>query len=292
MRNVYFIRHNFAVENLTMQNEVRHILIKEKCISIHFNNDEPSDECWENEIEKTNQPEFKKAGNTFSNIKKEGAYVFAQYDSKSGEMFIGKIPAASKITYLPEINTKYKGYKCLQMQDVKSFKLSRFPILFAIRPIQQTLAKMGEKSAEIIRQIYENGKLNENLSSLSPQFQELIVQEWLRSELAGDLQIQYQLILTGKNYPSVDIIGKTLKRKVLFAQVTYHDELSNKTKFEAFEKLANEDKNQEHIYAIFSKEKSAKKGKIISKNLDEIFAELDKDKVYNTFIKNIFEGIE
>ncbi len=293
MDNVYFIRHNFSVENKTIREKIRSILIKESCVAIHFNEDEIIDENWEDELNKTSQSEFKKAGNIFSKIKKEGSYVFAQYDGRSGEILIGKIPSQSKIVYLTTIrDNNYKGYKCLKMKDVKSFKLSKFPILFAIRPIQQTLAKMGDKSAEIIRQIYENGKLEADLSSLTPQFQELIVQEWLRSNLAEDLQIQYQLILTGKDYPSVDIIGKTLKGKILFAQVTYHNQLSNTNKFEAFEKLAIEDKNPEHIYVMFSKGESTNTGAFISKNLDEIFTELNKDKVYNTFIKNIFEGVE
>ncbi len=294
MENVYFVRHNFSSENLDNQREVRVILKKEECIAIHFNEDEPLDEKWEVESEKTTDSKFKKAAKVYSQIKNSGGYVLAQYDGSSGEIYIGKVNSQSPIFYLPALTKKnLKGYKCLKIENLKPFKLSKYPILFAIRPIQQTLARMGDIGTEIVKQIYETGKLKQELKFLTPQFQELIVQEWLRSEYAKDLQIKYQLILTGKDYPSVDIIGRTNNGETLFAQVTYHSESSNKKKFEYFQELAKKDKNPNNLYVMFSNQKvDLQNGEVIFKKLDAIFSELKTDEIYKMFLKNIFEGIE
>jgi hypothetical protein len=296
MNNVYFIRHNFndAREN-KIENEIRGILKKENCIAIHFNYNKILDEEWDNEVY-SKDSKFKKAKEIFKNLKNDGGYVYAQYNIDD-KITIGKIAPGSKIIYLEEFENKkqkgFEGFKCLRFSEPpKEYNPIELPVLFALRPIQQTIAKLNNTSAEIVRQIFENDKIDNELKYLSPKFQELLVQEWLRSEYSKDLKLKYQLILTGKDFPAVDIIGETFQGKILFGQVTYYKEVDNKNKFEKFKDLSRNSKNKHSIYVMFSREEKKKDDNdIIYISLDKIFNELNADSFYTNFIEKIFNGI-
>jgi len=298
MENVYFIRHNFGdAKEKGKEKELREILKANKCIAIHFDNKEPLDEEWEDAINKaveTKQTKFAKAAKIFQELKSNGGYVLTQYGSEEGKLFIGEIEPGTRISYLGDrliklndTNYKCDGFKCLRFSDVKEFTISKFPVLFALRPIQQTIARI-KRGQKIVIDIFNNGAIKSELDYLPPKFQELIVQEWLRSSDAGKLQLKYQLILTGKDFPSVDLIGKTINNDILFVQVTYNKSGEDKSKFKAFNDLAIKAK-ENHLYVMFSKEETSEKGNFIFKNLDEVFHDLVKNN--SEFITDIFQGI-
>lgn len=296
MKNVYFIRHNFGdARKNGKEDELRKILRTNNCIAIHFNDEEPADEEWEDAINRAEEAEdaekkrFVKAAKIFRELKKDGGYVLTQYET-NGDFLIVKIEPGTRICYLKELsesnNSNFKGFKCLKFSKFKVCRASEVPLLLAVRPIQQTIARMV-KGQKVVLNIFDGKKNEQDIAFLTPKIQELLVQEWLRSSDAKKLQIKYQVILTGKSYPFYDIIGRTILGKKLFAQVTYHDLSTKKSKFLAFQKLASK-ANENQVFVMFSREKSGERNGVIFKDLNEVLKDLLKSNA--EFIEEVFQG--
>ncbi len=120
--------------------------------------------------------------------------------------------------------SKDENYKIFQLEKetVKSINLSDYPIFSSIIPSQVTISPI-RKRVNVVRHLFHFGNLDKlelALSNISEKLVELLCVEWLRSDLAKENQIKYQLLLTGGNLANIDILGITINEKCLAAQVT------------------------------------------------------------------------
>ena len=178
---------------------------------------------WDKYVKENGSTEKKQFVDRWFNLQKSinenDVLILATYRDKSFAK-IGKIKKGTQFTDF----TKDPHYKIFQLEkkSVKTFELSDFPIFSSIIPSNVTISPI-KKRAEVIRHIYHYDNLNNlsiELGNISEKLVELICIEWLRSDLAGENKIKYQLLLTGGNFANIDILGTTIKDKRLAAQVS------------------------------------------------------------------------
>lgn len=150
-------------------------------------------------------------------IEIEDIIVIALYKHKH-EARIGKIRRGTKsFDYL-----KNADIKMLQMHDFVTMNLKKYPIFRSVLPMGNTVSPVKQREDFIRDYYYKKGKITipVRLENVSPKLLELICTEWLRS-VSEIYKIKYQLLLTGGNYPDIDIYGVTANDKILAAQVSY-----------------------------------------------------------------------
>lgn len=218
MEKIYFIRHNFKELSPVIEEHCK----KNNCVAIHFNTEFHLNfsDYSEEAKEKKN---FKQAFSLFKELGQEGGIVVAEY--KNSEFYIGEVTPDTTIeafNYEKQSGKPDDYYKILNLQNIKGpFSYSDYPLVSALRPPFVTICGLNDFSKNIILHLYRNTALALNVKNLHPKMLEQMCEEWLRTDLAGELKIKFELLQTGKTLPTIDIYARTSKGKDLLVQITH-----------------------------------------------------------------------
>lgn len=225
----YFIRHSsrLAVDRKTIDS-----LWGEDRIAIHY----PRDNIGDFEIEDSRSVDpsdyagvAKHTLQRMLTLASEGGYVFATYGGFSGGK-IGFVPPGSSIELFYGSwggkNSSRKGrnatLKSLQLQEERNLSAEEAISLTAVQPRQGTLCrwkKVGQRVSAMV-----TGKPPSGVESLSPDQQEVMCMEYLRTPAAekhGLPIIKSTLMPVGRTMKDIDILGVAENGKIVSAQVTF-----------------------------------------------------------------------
>lgn len=210
-----FIRHK-----LMTTADIVETLWREDVIAVHYVNDESTDpEHYRSIGERT-------AATVLARLHaciETGAIVAASYrELKPGMLKVGRIDPGGSRLEARRFRDARRGeliYKTVNLVKVRNISLSQYPVLMGIQPRGGTLT--GWKSAAtILQSILRNDPLPIAPASLHYSQLEVLCQEYLRQ--TG--QLKGLLAPIGRGMYEVDICGMTHEGKLLFAQVTHHDD--------------------------------------------------------------------
>ena len=190
----------------------------------------------------------KKAMKCMRQIAEFGGYVFAEYWWQN-EAIIGFVPPDSQIQILSGKWGSVHGYsdriailKTLSLQRTKYIRPSDFAVTFVARPRQGTIMRWP-RAGDVIKNAVEGISSEESLADLSPDQQETLCSEFLRSPQAVDFglpQLAHLTLPVGRTMRDIDIIGLASDGKSLFAQVTFAREEDVKNKKKSLLRYASE----------------------------------------------------
>lgn len=227
--------------------------------------------AWENHDKKTESKEKKQFIERWFKLQNEindnDVIVLATYLNKPFAK-IGKIIKGTNFEVFSK-NERYKFFQ-LEKETVRTFNLIDYPVFSSIIPSQVTISPIKKRDA-VIRAIY-NGNLHElpiTIGNVSEKLIELMCVEWLRSDLSNDYKLKYQLLLTGGNYRDIDVLGITINKKCLAAQVS---DTSDENLIESKIKKLNNLKSD--IKIMFCQNFSKNSGEIKIIHLQKVWDEL------------------
>gem|GEM_PF-6498554 len=162
------------------------------------------------------------AFNAFHAINKTGCIVVAEYTDPAS-FVAGMIKPGTKTEPLTLNGSDGEVvYKTMSYENPKRFRYADYPLLAAIRPPYSTICSTGRSFSQIIKHIYSGETIELAVDFMHPSSIELMCDTFLKSELApADVRLEYALLRTGKTMPAVDIYGRSISGKKVFAQVTY-----------------------------------------------------------------------
>lgn len=228
LTHTYFIRHTSALD---VDKGTLEALWQDDRIAIHYPHDES--ETFEQEDSHSLNPDdyaghARAALRRLLRLARDGGYVFATYRGKQGGK-VGFVPPGSTVDLFSGkwgSKNKHKGRKAvlksLQLHQVRNLAAEEAISLTAVQPRQGTFCqwhKVGQRVVALATGIQPTG-----LSSLTPDLQEVMCMEYLRTADAGirGLPIlRYTLMPVGRTMKDIDILGVTESGKILSAQVTY-----------------------------------------------------------------------
>jgi hypothetical protein len=251
MSDIYFIRHNF---NDSDDRALWAHCKTNRCIAIHFNREgfhEFAQYSKENQ-----QPNFKKAFRDLQTLSRQGGRVVAQFASNCFQIGIVQPGTPIVMHNYPDGNPPQNNfYKTLAVQEMSdAFYYADYPLLSALRPPYQTIAKMSTVVANMFDHLLTGAPLDFTVSNLHPQMLELMCDECLRSDLCpADLRIRYSLLRTGKTLPVIDMYALTREGKFLCMQVTHAtDPFTVKRKGEKLHQYVSEISTAKETIAVFA----------------------------------------
>lgn len=223
----YFCRHS---SKLDIDRKTFDYLWENDYMAIHY---PISKEGWkeEGDCESINPNDYsrdgKKALNALHALSKNGGYVFTVYENQNDykigyvepnttiEIIRGKWGSKNGTKDRTAILKGVRFTKSLTVNSVDALSLS------SVQPRQGTIcvwAKAGNRVQNIM-----NGVSNQKeLSDLTPDLQEVLVSEYLRTGLDPELpKIESLLTPVGRTMKDVDIIGLAENKKRVIVQVTY-----------------------------------------------------------------------
>lgn len=107
-----------------------------------------------------------------------------------------------------------------ETNEIKSLKLSSFPILKSLIPQHVTISPI-HKNKNKLYSIYYGCPIKIEYDSLSNEAVEVMCTEWLRSDYAPkEFKLRFQLLRTGGNFPDIDILGCNYNDEQIACQVT------------------------------------------------------------------------
>jgi hypothetical protein len=249
MSDIYFIRHNFDNDK-----EVWEHCRTNHCIAIHFNREGFHE--FEQYSKENQQRNFKKAFQDLQTLSRQGGRVVAQYESNSFQ--VGIIHPGTPIVFhnLPDGSPPQDNfYKTLAIADLsQQFYYADYPLLSALRPPYQTIAKLSPIAANIFDHLFNGIPLDFTVSNLHPQMLELMCDEYLRSRLCPpDLRLEFAMMRTGKTLPVIDLYAMTREGKYLCMQITHAtDPFAVKRKAEKLRQYISEISAGKEVIAVFA----------------------------------------
>lgn len=289
MEKIYFIRHKFKELSPVIEGHCK----ENKCVAIHFNTEFHLDfsDYSEEAKEKKN---FKQAFSLFKELAQKGGIVVTEYNTS--EFYIGEVSPDTTIeafNYGQQIGESDDYYKTINLQNIKGpFQYSNYPLFSALRPPFVTICGLNDFSKNIILHLYRNTALALDVRNLHPKMLEQMCEEWLRTDLAGELKIKFGLLQTGKTLPTIDIYARTSAGKDLLVQVTHASEKSKvqakATKLQEY--LNNKIADRESIGLFFSPaetERYLTGTNLIFKSIESVFAQLTQLPDYKEMLKSM-----
>ena len=233
----YFSRHS---SDLDIDRNTFDQLWKDDYIAIHYPHDK-HDSFKSGDATSLNPGDYEKTAKSslraLVELAKNGGYVFAVYNHHHG----GKIGFVSPNSKIELLNGKWGSRNGLEGRDavLKAIKLETPKNLTAdecislksVQPRQGTFVrwhKVGSRVKSLL-----NGKTERNVGSLTPDLQEVMCMEFLRTDLTKKYllpKLAYTLSPVGRTMKDVDIIGSTEDKKLIYSQVTFHKLESGKWK--------------------------------------------------------------
>ena len=164
--------------------------------------------------------------NIMKECQEKGAIIAAVYSIiNKNKIIIGEIEKGTEINFTRYDHTDEDLiFKTMQLKNAREINYIDFPILMATHPRQSTIVHW-RKIENVIRNIFQNNQLPDDVYSFSPGQLEIICYEYLKQK-----NLIYSLLMPiGRNLLYIDIVGINEKGQRIFAQVTYAD---NKQKVE------------------------------------------------------------
>lgn len=228
MTDTYFIRHSSALD---IDTETLDTLWREDWIAIHYPHDEL---CTfeEGDSQSVNPNHYTGSGRSalkrLQELAKNGGYVFATYRGKTG----GKVGVVKPGSYIKLVRGTWGNknnlqgreavLKALKLSNVRNLAAEEAISLTAVQPRQGTFCRWWKVGQRIVS--FVNGDAAAGLESLTPDLQEVMCMEYLRTENArkrGLPILRYTLMPVGRTMKDIDILGVSEGGKILSAQVTY-----------------------------------------------------------------------
>jgi hypothetical protein len=249
--NTFFIRHT---HQLSISDETRQKLWDDQLIAIHFPVN--CDGSWENngDNRSLNPADYigsgKKSMNRLCELARFGGYVCAEYHGKS-EILIGKIDPESEISLLEgkwnQGLDRVAVLKTLRLTNTKKISPNSYAVIAASRPRMGTISRWPSVR-NAISLLVDGHKPPPSWEMLSTSQQELGCSEFLRLEEISQFglpRLQALILPFGGTLKDVDIIGIATDTKKIFAQVTFFDFNSARTKLDKLRKFV--DPSSAHI---------------------------------------------
>jgi len=224
----FFCRHS---SQLDIDATSLNYLWEEGYIAIHYPNPNPKQKLPSEDSQSTNPKDYsgvaRRAMNVLTAIAKEGGYVFAVYENQDSY----KVGYVEPNTSIDLIEAKWGTKNKLEGRTaiLKGLRMKRYldlnPIdalsLTCAQPRQGTICrwhKVGQRVQNIVL-----GKQGEkNISDLTPDLQEVLCSEFLRTDLEPSLPvIKTFLTPIGRTMKDVDILGLTEDNTHVLVQVTH-----------------------------------------------------------------------
>jgi hypothetical protein len=225
----YFVRHSSAldVDKQTLQK-----LWDGDLIGIHYPHDDSGESPGEDSYSLDPKDYEGRARSNLARLKKigrDGGYIFGAYRGHEGgkigyvepgtevELFAGKWGNKNG---LEGRNARLKVLKVSQVRNLDAFQSLS---LTSVQPRQGTLCewkKVGGRVESLV-----SGVLNSVVGSLTPDLQEVMCMEFMKTERAAKLglpQILHTLAPVGRTLKDLDILAIGQNLEPVSVQVTYH----------------------------------------------------------------------
>lgn len=285
----FFCRHS---SKLDIDNHTFNRLWENDIMAIHY---PEAKHGWdqENDCESINPNDYtgsaKKALNALHKISKNGGYVFSVYENQDNYK-IGYVEPGTEIEI---IKGKWGNKNGLdgRVAILKTLKFKRSIELNPIDAISLTCAQprqgtlcVWSAAGNRVQSIMEGNERQKVLSDLTPDLQEVLCSEFLRSGIDATLpKLSSLLTPVGRTMKDVDIIGLTNSGKRVLVQVTYLVEPT--WKIEKLEKYKSQ-KNTDLILFCKTEEPRNQNG-IIIYSIDEAFKKFTSSETGKSWIEQI-----
>lgn len=228
MTKTYFIRHSSALD---VDSKTLEALWTEDKIAIHYPHDNSGN--FDNGDSGSLIPSdytghARSALQRLHDLARNGGYVFATYRGKPG----GKVGYVSPNSSVKPFRGSWGGknglqgrearLKALQLSQVRNLAAEEAIFLTAVQPRQGTFCqwrKVGQRVMTLV-----TGDPPVGLGSLTPDLQEVMCMEYLRTEEArtrGLPVLRHTLMPVGRTMKDIDILGVSETGKIISAQVTF-----------------------------------------------------------------------
>ncbi|WP_415768629.1 hypothetical protein [Pseudomonas sp. LB3P38] len=224
----YFVRHS---SELDVDKETLQSLWDNDYIGIHYPHDNSRQDRDSFSVEPKDYPG--NARHTLARLQKigkEGGFIFGCYRGFPG----GKIGYIEPDTAIEIFNGKWGDknrqagrdarLKVLKVHNVRNLSGFEGLSLTSVQPRQGTLCewkKVGSRVKSLV-----SGKVSRDVGSLTPDLQEVMCMEFLRTDESLKLglpRVLYTLASVGRTLKDLDILAIGYDGKPISAQVTYHD---------------------------------------------------------------------
>lgn len=228
MTHTYFIRHS---SELDVDTETLDALWLGDRIAIHYPHDESGN--FEQGDSRSLSPgdyagRAKSALQRLLKLGRDGGYVFATYRGRPGGK-IGYVPPGSSVELFSgkwgsKNNRKGREavLKALRLHQIRNLAAEEAISLTAVQPRQGTFCQWHKVGQRVVA--LATGAPATGLGSLTPDLQEVMCMEYLRTADAGKRglpTLRHTLMPVGRTMKDIDILGVAESGKVLSAQVTY-----------------------------------------------------------------------
>lgn len=224
----YFGRHT---KGLDVDQATRDMLWNERRIAIHF--PENRDGTMGTEDNRSLDPQasyktVKKPLGALVELARDGGYVCAQHVGHE-ESLVGKVSPGATIELISGMwgPGKYSGrtaiLKSLRLDKVKLIPPFQAAVILVGQPRQGTFSRWPN-ARDVIQHLVEGTPIPRTLGSLSPDQQEILCSEFLRSDAAvkiGLPRLAHLLLPVGRTMKDLDIYGLDSSGRLLIAQVTH-----------------------------------------------------------------------
>jgi hypothetical protein len=226
----YFCRHTQALD---IDGQTRKRLWDERRIAIHFPHDKRGTLAEESDNSSVDPEDYAGAGRramkALARLAAEGGHVCAQHHGYE-QVQVGRIDPGSKIDVLDGKWGKAWGLegrtaklKSLQLQKDKVVNACDYAVILVGRPRLGTLMRWPN-AGKLIENLVEGNEAQITFETLSPDQQEILCSEFLRSQDArrfGLPCLAHLILPVGRTMKDLDILGLATDGKRIFAQVTF-----------------------------------------------------------------------
>jgi hypothetical protein len=204
-------------------------------------------------------------------LAKHGGYVCAEYFGHN-ECVVARVKPRSRIKLIHGMWGSKNGHegrkailKSLPLEKVKYIRPSDSALILVGRPQQGTIMRW-RRAGKIIENIVRGKRATPSLESLSPDQQEIMCAEFLRSANAakrGLPQLVHLILPVGRTMRGIDIYGIGQAGKRIFAQVTYRQIEDCDGKLDALRQYRGDDGDALLLFCDCQKLRSSKGVKIV-----------------------------
>lgn|SRR5690625_432208 len=228
MKDTYFIRHGSAldVDPYTLDR-----LWTEDWIAIHYPHDKSGDfSCGDSRSLTPSDytGHARSALKRLHDLARDGGYIFATYRGKPGGK-VGYVSPGSSVQLFRgswggknRLQGREATLKALQLSQTRNLTAEEAIFLTAVQPRQGTFCRWRKVGQRVIALV--TGAPASGLDSLTPDLQEVMCMEYLRTERArmrGLPVLRHTLMPVGRTMKDIDILGVSETGKIISAQVTF-----------------------------------------------------------------------
>lgn len=285
----FFCRHS---SELDIDNETYNHLWENDFIAIHY---PASKHGWKEagDCESTDPHDYsgsaKKAMNALRKLSKHGGYVFSVYENQEDY----KIGFVEPETEIEIIKGKWGNKNGVggRLAILKGLRLSRSIELNPLYALSLTCAQprqgticVWSKAGKRVQNIMNGINKEKELSDLTPDLQEVLCSEFLRTGIDPDLpKITSLLTPVGRTMKDVDIMGLGENKKRVLVQVTYSFE--PQWKINRLKKYVNETDTDLILFCRTNNPRMAEGVMVYS--IDQVFKRFSESELGQNWIEQI-----